>query len=66
MNKVYLEKSFFPNDGYTNLKVYSTFELAEQAANDLAKRCGIKRDIDDDCSEWDEFVEVEELDYIVV
>jgi hypothetical protein len=66
MNKVYLVKSFGPYDGYTNLRVYNTLELAEQAAEDLVKRCGVKNAKDDDCNEWDEFVEVEELDFIEV
>jgi hypothetical protein len=62
--KVYLVKSFGPYDGYTNLEVYSTLEAAEQYADDLAKLYGVKRDTDDDCQGSDEFIEVEELDYI--
>ena len=66
MNKVYLVKSFGPEDGYSNLKVYSTLEAAEQAAEDITKLCGVKNAKDDDCSEWDEFVEVEVLDFIEI
>ena len=65
MSKVYLVKSFGPEDGYCNLKVYNTLEAAEQYADDLAQQFGIKRDTDDDCQGSDEFVEVEVLDYVV-
>ena len=65
-DKVYLVKSFGPENGYLNLKVFSTSDAAEQFANDTAKRFGVKRDTDDDCDPYDEFVEVEELDFIVV
>ena len=65
MHKVYLVKSFGPEMGYTNLNVYSTLEAAEQFAEDLAKRCGVKLSSDDDCQGSDEFVEVEVLDYVV-
>ena len=63
--KVYLVKSFGPEDGYLNLKVFSTSEAAEQYANDIAKQFGVKRDTDEDCGGYYEFVEVEELDLIV-
>jgi len=66
MSKVYLVKSFGPEDGYSNLKVYSTLEAAEQYAEDLAKRCGVKLASDDDCQGNDEFVEVEVLDFIEI
>ncbi len=65
VHKVYLVKSFGPEDGYSNLKVYSTLEAAEQYADDLAKRYGVKLSSDDDCQGSDEFVEVEVLDYVV-
>jgi hypothetical protein len=66
MNKVYLVKSFGPEDGYLNLKVFATVDAAEQFADRLAGDCGVKRDTDHDCHSNDEFVEVEELDFIEV
>jgi hypothetical protein len=65
MNKVYLVKSFGPENGYLNLKVFATADAAEQFANITAKSFGVKRDTDDDCHHNDEFLEVEELDYVV-
>jgi hypothetical protein len=63
MSIVYLVKSFGPEDGYCNLKVFSNLEKAETYANDTAKDWGVKRDTDDDCGGYDEFIEVEEVDY---
>lgn len=52
--KVYLVKSFGPQNGYLNLKVFSKQEDASFFASSI--ECQIPEGVDD------EFVEVEELD----
>ena len=56
MDKIYMVKSFGPQDGYTNLKAFKLESSAEAYAEIVRKQIP-------DFSE-DEFVEVEEIDLL--
>jgi hypothetical protein len=62
--KVYVVKSFCPEEGYCNIQAFYTQESADRYVDMLVRNLGVKRDTDEDAmSEHPRsFLEVEELE----